>query len=223
MNANNTIPVIAIDGPSASGKGTVAQRVAQQLGFHYLDSGALYRLTALAAQKQGVDWSDESSVTRLAAALDVVFEGETILLAGEDVSQSIRTEEMGYGASKVAALPAVRDALLQRQRDFARAPGLVADGRDMGAVVFPSAPLKIFLTATAAVRAERRYKQLLGRGEAADLAAITADLEARDERDRARAVAPLMQLPDALLLETSNLNIEQAVAQVLAWWRERAG
>lgn len=221
MNANNNIPVIAIDGPSASGKGTVAQRVAQQLGFHYLDSGALYRLTALAAQKQGVDWSDEPAVAILAAALDVVFEGETILLAGEDVSQAIRSEEMGYGASKVAALPAVRDALLQRQRDFACEPGLVADGRDMGAVVFPDAPLKIFLTATAAVRAERRYKQLLGRGEAADLAEITADLEARDARDRARAVAPLMQLPDALLLETSNLNIEQAVAQVLAWWRER--
>lgn len=221
MNANNNIPVIAIDGPSASGKGTVAQRVALELGFHYLDSGALYRLTALAAQKQGVDWSDEPGVTRVAAALDVVFEGERIELAGEDVSQAIRTEEMGVGASKVGALPAVRAALLQRQRDFAQAPGLVADGRDMGAVVFPDAPLKIFLTATAAVRAERRYKQLLGRGEAADLAAITADLEARDERDRARAVAPLMQLPDALLLETSNLNIEQAVAQVLAWWRVR--
>lgn len=218
---NQFVPVIAIDGPSASGKGTVAQRVATVLGFHYLDSGALYRLTALAAQRQGVDWRDEPAVADIAAKLDVVFEGERILLAGDDVSLAIRTEEMGVGASTVAALPAVRMALLARQREFAQMPGLLADGRDMGSVVFPDAPLKIFLTATAAVRAERRYKQLLGRGEAADLAAITAELEARDERDRARAVAPLMQLPDALLLETSNLNIEQAVAQVLAWWQSR--
>lgn len=218
---NQFVPVIAIDGPSASGKGTVAQRVATVLGFHYLDSGALYRLTALAARRQGVDWRDEPAVAGIAARLDVVFEGERILLAGDDVSLAIRTEEMGVGASTVAALPAVRMALLARQREFAQMPGLLADGRDMGSVVFPAAPLKIFLTATAAVRAERRYKQLLGRGEAADLAAITAELEARDERDRARAVAPLMQLPDALLLETSNLNIEQAVAQVLAWWQSR--
>lgn len=218
---NQFVPVIAIDGPSASGKGTVAQRVATVLGFHYLDSGALYRLTALAAQRQGVNWRDEPAVADFAAKLDVVFEGERILLAGDDVSLAIRSEEMGVGASTVAALPAVRIALLARQREFAQMPGLLADGRDMGSVVFPDAPLKIFLTATAAVRAERRYKQLLGRGEAADLAAITAELEARDERDRARAVAPLMQLPDALLLETSNLNIEQAVAQVLAWWQSR--
>lgn len=218
---NQFVSVIAIDGPSASGKGTVAQRVATVLGFHYLDSGALYRLTALAAQRQGVDWRDEPAVADIAAKLDVVFEGERILLAGDDVSLAIRTEEMGVGASTVAALPAVRMALLARQREFAQIPGLLADGRDMGSVVFPDAPLKIFLTATAAVRAERRYKQLLERGEAADLAAITAELEARDERDRARAVAPLMQLPDALLLETSNLNIEQAVAQVLAWWQSR--
>ncbi|MBS1154716.1 MAG: cytidylate kinase [Proteobacteria bacterium] len=218
---NQFVPVIAIDGPSASGKGTVAQRVATELGFHYLDSGALYRLTALAARRQGVDWRDEPAVAGIAARLDVVFEGERILLAGDDVSLAIRTEEMGVGASTVAALPAVRMALLARQREFAQMPGLLADGRDMGSVVFPAAPLKIFLTATAAVRAERRYKQLLGRGEAADLAAITAELEARDERDRARAVAPLMQLPDALLLETSNLDIEQAVAQVLAWWQSR--
>lgn len=216
------VPVIAIDGPSASGKGTVAQRVAAALGFHYLDSGALYRLTALAAQHQGIAWDDEASVARVAAELDVVFDGERIILAGMDASDAIRTEEMGYGASKVAVLPAVRVALLARQQAFAQAPGLVADGRDMGSVVFPESPLKIFLTATAAVRAERRYKQLLGRGEAADLAAITADLQARDERDRARAVAPLMQIPDALLLETSNLGIEQAVAQVLAWWLERS-
>lgn len=215
------IPVIAIDGPSASGKGTVAQRVAAELGFSYLDSGALYRLTALAAQRQGVAWDDEPAVARVAATLDVVFEGERILLAGEDASLAIRSEEMGYGASRVAALPAVRVALLERQRAFARLPGLVADGRDMGSVVFPDSPLKIFLTASAQVRAERRYKQLIARGEAADLAAITADLTARDERDRARAVAPLQQLPDALLLETSCMTIEQEVAQVLAWWQER--
>lgn len=215
------IPVIAIDGPSASGKGTVAQRVAAELGFSYLDSGALYRLTALAAQRQGVAWDDEPAVARVAATLDVVFEGEHILLAGQDASLAIRSEEMGYGASRVAALPAVRVALLERQRVFARLPGLVADGRDMGSVVFPDSPLKIFLTASAQVRAERRYKQLIARGEAADLAAITADLTARDERDRARAVAPLQQLPDALLLETSCMTIEQEVAQVLAWWQER--
>ncbi len=217
-----TVPVIAIDGPSASGKGTVAQRVAAALGFHFLDSGALYRLTALAAQRQGADWDDEAAVARVAATLDVVFSGETIRLAGEDVSQAIRTEEMGVGASKVGALPEVRVALLERQRQFARLPGLVADGRDMGSVVFPDAQLKIFLTATAAVRAERRYRQLLQRGEAADLAAITADLEARDARDRARAVAPLQQLPDALLLETSSLGIEEGVARVLEWWKGRA-
>ncbi len=215
------VPVIAIDGPSASGKGTVAQRVAAALGFNYLDSGALYRLTALAAQLQGVAWDDENRVAIVAARLDVVFDGERILLAGDDVSLAIRTEEMGGGASKVAALPAVRDALLARQRAFAQMPGLLADGRDMGSVVFPQAPLKIFLTATAAVRAERRYKQLIARGELADLAAITTDLEARDARDRARSVAPLQQLPDALLLETSQMGIEDAVAQVLAWWRER--
>lgn len=215
------IPVIAIDGPSASGKGTVAQRVAAELGFSYLDSGALYRLTALAAQQQGVAWDDELAVARVAATLDVVFEGERILLDGQDASLAIRSEEMGYGASRVAALPAVRVALLERQRAFARLPGLVADGRDMGSVVFPESPLKIFLTASAQVRAERRYKQLIARGEAADLSAITADLTARDERDRARAVAPLQQLPDALLLETSCMTIEQEVAQVLAWWRER--
>ncbi len=215
------IPVIAIDGPSASGKGTVAQRVAAELGFSYLDSGALYRLTAFAAQRQGVAWDDEPAVARVAATLNVVFEGEHILLAGQDASLAIRSEEMGYGASRVAALPAVRVALLERQRAFARLPGLVADGRDMGSVVFPDSPLKIFLTASAQVRAERRYKQLIARGEAADLAAITADLTARDERDRARAVAPLQQLPDALLLETSCMTIEQEVAQVLAWWQER--
>lgn len=216
-----SIPVIAIDGPSASGKGTVAQRVAAELGFHYLDSGALYRLTALAAEKAGAGWEDEAAVARVAAALDVVFDGDVVLLAGEDVSAEIRSEHIGIGASKVAALPAVRSALLQRQRDFARAPGLLGDGRDMGEVIFPQAELKVFLTATPEARAERRYKQLLARGEVADLAAITADLAARDERDRNRPVAPLRQLPDAKLLDTTAMGIDEAVATVLRWWREK--
>ncbi|WP_028451264.1 (d)CMP kinase [Chitinilyticum aquatile] len=215
------IPVIAIDGPSASGKGTVAQRVAAELGFHYLDSGALYRLTALAAEKAGAGWDDEAAVARVAAALDVVFDGDVVLLAGEDVSTEIRSEHIGVGASKVAALPAVRSALLQRQRDFARAPGLLGDGRDMGEVIFPQAELKVFLTATPEARAERRYKQLIARGEAADLAAITADLAARDERDRNRLVAPLRQLPDAKLLDTTAMGIDEAVATILRWWREK--
>lgn len=212
------IPVIAIDGPSASGKGTVAQRVAAALHFHYLDSGALYRITALAAQQKDINWDDEIAVASVASQLNVVFSGEQILLDDMDVTLAIRSEAMGYGASRVAALPAVRTALLARQQAFCAVPGLVADGRDMASVVFPQAPLKIFLTASAEVRAERRYKQLMARGENADLAAITADLQARDERDRARTVAPLVQQADALLLETSNLTIEQAVQQVLQWW-----
>ncbi|WP_051710325.1 (d)CMP kinase [Andreprevotia chitinilytica] len=212
------IPVIAVDGPSASGKGTVAQRVAEVLGFHYLDSGALYRLTALAAERQGATWHDEQAVADIAAKLDVVFDGAAILLAKSDVTEAIRTENIGIGASIVAALPLVRAALLERQRAFALVPGLVADGRDMGSTVFPHAPLKVFLTASAEARAERRYKQLTERGEAADLAAITADLHARDERDRQRSVAPLQQLPDALLLDTTEMGIAEAVQQVLAWW-----
>lgn len=216
------VPVIAIDGPSASGKGTVAQIVAERLGFHYLDSGAIYRLTALAAQNQGVSWSDEQAVAVMAQYLDVVFDGERILLAGEDVSVAIRSEQIGSGASQVAALPAVRAALLARQQAFAQMPGLVGDGRDMASVVFPAAQLKVFLTASAAARAERRYKQLIGRGEAADLAVITADLEARDARDRARSVAPLAQAPDAYLLDTTELGIDEAVNQVLAWWAQKS-
>ncbi|XZG69382.1 (d)CMP kinase [Chitinibacteraceae bacterium HSL-7] len=212
--------VIAIDGPSASGKGTVAQRVADALGFHYLDSGALYRLTALAAAQSGVSWEDEAGVAGVAARLDVEFDGDTIRLAGHDVSTAIRSEDIGIGASKVAALPAVRAALLERQRAFARMPGLVGDGRDMGSVVFPEARLKVYLTASAAVRAERRYKQLLARGESADLAAITADLEERDARDRARPVSPLKPAEGALELDTDHLGIEEAVAKVLGWWQD---
>ncbi|QZA79795.1 (d)CMP kinase [Deefgea piscis] len=218
----NHFPVIAIDGPSASGKGTVAQKVANQLGFAYLDSGALYRLTALAAQRAGLLWTDEAAVAELAAKLDVVFVGESILLSGDDVSVEIRSELIGSGASQVAALPAVRVALLQRQRAFSSEQGLVADGRDMASVVFPHAQLKIFLSATPEVRAERRFKQLLTRNEPADLAVITADLQARDERDRLRSVAPLVQAADAYLLETSNLSIDAAVNQVLLWWRDKS-
>lgn len=216
------VPVIAIDGPSASGKGTVAARVAAALGWHYLDSGALYRLTALAAKRAGVAWDDEPAVAALAANLDVVFAGDSIRLAGEEVGEAIRSEEMGVGASKVAALPAVREALLFRQRLFRRPPGLVGDGRDMGSVVFPDAGTKVFLTASAEVRAERRYKQLIGKGIAATMAPILQDLRERDERDSKRSVAPLRQTADAELLDTSTLSIDEAVARVLEWARARA-
>ena len=211
-------PVIAIDGPSASGKGTVAARVAAALGFAYLDSGALYRLTALAAQRGQVAWDDEAGVAQVAAALDVVFSEDEVLLAGVPVGDAIRTEEISSGASQVAALPAVRAALLFRQRAFNTRPGLVGDGRDMGSVVFPQARLKVFLTASAQVRAERRYKQLIEKGFSANLPTLLAELQARDARDQARPVAPLRQEADAFLLDTDKLSIEQAVAQVLAWF-----
>lgn len=213
-------PVIAIDGPSASGKGTVAARVAGVLGFDYLDSGSLYRLTALAARRTGVDWADEAGVAALAAALDVRFADGEIFLRGQAVGDAIRTEEMSAGASIVAALPAVREALLFRQRAFNRCPGLVGDGRDMGSVVFPRARLKVFLTASAEVRAERRYKQLIEKGLSANLDALLLDLKQRDERDSQRSVAPLRQEADARLLDTTHLTIEQAVNQVLEWSRE---
>ena len=213
--------VIAIDGPSASGKGTVAARVADTLGWAYLDSGALYRLTALHAKNQGIAWDKESEIATLASALPVEFVGQIILLDGQDVSQAIRHEEIGMGASAVAKLPAVRSALLQRQRNFLDEQGLVADGRDMGSVVFPEACLKIFLTASAQIRAERRAKQLNLPLTGKEFAQILADIEARDEADRNRAVAPLKQLPDALLLDTSDLTIEEAVTQVLAWHKKQ--
>ncbi len=213
-------PVIAIDGPSASGKGTVAARVAEALGFAYLDSGALYRLTALAAKQAGIDWADETGVAGLAAVLDVEFSGSDILLNGALVGDAIRTEEMSAGASKVAVLPAVREALLFRQRAFNTLPGLVGDGRDMGSVIFPKAPLKVFLTASAEARAERRYKQLIEKGFSANLADLLLDLQQRDARDSQRSVAPLRQEADAKLLDTTHLTIEQAVKQVLDWARE---
>ena len=213
-------PVIAIDGPSASGKGTVAARVATALGYAYLDSGALYRLTALAARQAGVDWADEARVAAIAAGLDVEFSENDIHLNGAVVGDAIRTEEMSAGASIVAALPAVREALLFRQRAFGKRPGLVGDGRDMGSVVFPRAELKVFLTASAEARAERRYKQLIEKGLSANLPDLLLDLKQRDERDSQRSVAPLRQEADAKLLDTTHLTIEQAVNQVLEWSRE---
>lgn len=209
------IPVIAIDGPSASGKGTVAQRVADKLGYHYLDSGALYRIVALAGRQRGIAWQDEAALAHMAAGLDIRFEDGEIFLDGADVSELVRSEEMSRGASEVAVHPAVRQALFDLQRSFRKAPGLVADGRDMGSVVFPEAACKIFLTASASVRAERRYKQLIEKGNAANMAAILQDLQARDARDRARTVAPLRQCEDAVLLDTDHLTIEQAVQAVL--------
>lgn len=204
-------PVIAIDGPSASGKGSVAERVAKHFGFHYLDSGAIYRLLAFAAYKQQVAWSDEHALAQIAANLDIRFEHGEAYLSGEQVSSEIRSEQMGKGASEVAVHPEVRTALLQAQRNFRKDPGLVGDGRDIGSVIFPDAGLKVFLTAAVETRAQRRYDQLINRGESADYALILADLQQRDLRDSQRAAAPLKQLPDAILLDTTDKNIEQAV------------
>lgn len=213
-------PVITIDGPSASGKGTVAARVAAALGYAYLDSGVLYRLTALAARRAGVDWADEPAVAAIAAGIEVMFSESDVFLQGALVGDAIRTEEMSAGASQVAALPAVRAALLFRQRAFNTAPGLVGDGRDMGSVVFPRAQLKVFLTATAEARAERRYKQLIEKGFSASLPSLLLDLQQRDARDSGRSVAPLRQEADARLLDTTSLTVEEAVDQVLCWSRE---
>ncbi len=215
-SVTQAVPVIAIDGPSASGKGTVAQRVAAKLGYHYLDSGALYRLLALASQRDGVMLTDETGLAALAARMDIRFEGEQVWLDGALVGDELRGEQCAAAASKVAAYPAVRTALLNKQHAFRRAPGLVADGRDMASVVFPDAALKIFLTASAEARAERRYKQLKQKGMDANIAALLLDIQARDERDTQRSVAPLRQEPGASLLDTTALNIEQAVQEVLA-------
>jgi len=211
----SSIPVIAIDGPSASGKGTVAQRVARQLGFHYLDSGALYRIVALAAKLRSISWQDESALAALTPTLDIRFENNQILLNGNDVSEAVRTEEISRGASEVAVHPALRRALVDLQRSFRKTPGLVADGRDMASVIFTDAQTKIFLTASAEVRAERRYKQLMEKGNHANLASILQELQLRDERDRQRAVAPLQQCEGAMLLDTDHLTIERAVQLVL--------
>jgi cytidylate kinase len=213
-------PVIAIDGPSASGKGTVAQAVARALDFHYLDSGALYRLVALAAMNGGTDLGDEAALSALAAGLDARFAGGEILLGGERATEAIRTEACSVASSRVAAVPGVRAALLDRQRAFREPPGLVADGRDMGSVVFPDARLKVFLTASPETRAERRYKQLKDKGIAANIATLLLDLAERDARDAARAVAPLRPAPDARTLDTTGLTPDEAADTVLAWYRE---
>ncbi|MFN0301854.1 MAG: (d)CMP kinase [Burkholderiales bacterium] len=215
-----TVPVIAIDGPSASGKGTVAAGVAFDLGFHYLDSGALYRLVAKAALDRRVMLRDESTIASIAADLDARFDGATIFLDGQDVSDAIRLEIISAGSSVVAALPAVRAALLERQRAFRIAPGLVADGRDMGSVVFPDATLKVYLTAAAETRAERRHKQLIGKGISDNIPRLLQELRDRDERDRNRPVAPLIQLPDAHLLDTTDLTVDEAIASVLRWYEQ---
>jgi cytidylate kinase len=217
-------PVIAIDGPTASGKGTVAALVAGRLGYHYLDSGAIYRVLAVAVANAGLNPdvpTDLQKIIPMASSLPVQFQGERVLLAGTDVSEAIRTEEAGVMASRLAVVPEVRTGLLQRQRDFRQSPGLVADGRDMGSVVFPDSALKVFLTASAQVRAERRVKQIEGRGQKADFQSIFNDLMARDKRDSERAVAPLKPCDDALVLDCSNMPIDQVVATIHNWATER--
>ena len=215
------IPVLCIDGPTASGKGTVAAAVAGQLGYHFLDSGAMYRITALAATQAGlaIEPANEAAIARLASTLPVRFTEGKVLLASVDVTEIIRTEEAGMNASRVSALPAVRAALVGLQHSFRCLPGLVADGRDMGTVIFPDAPLKVYLTASAARRAERRHKQLISKGIPATLDSLRADLEARDARDSSRSVAPLKPAGDALLLDNSDLTIEESVENVLRWWQ----
>ena len=209
------VPVIAIDGPSASGKGTIAARVAAKLGFHVLESGALYRLVALASVRSGTPATDEPVLAGIGTGLDVVFADGKILLSKEDVTEQLRGEDIGNRASAIAALPALRAALLERQRAFRQPPGLVADGRDMGSVVFPDAAVKVFLTASVRVRAERRYKQLNDKGNHANLASLSRDLAERDERDAKRAAAPLVPAPDAVQLDSSDLSVDEVVAVVL--------
>jgi cytidylate kinase len=216
--ANSNIPVIAIDGPTASGKGTVAHKVADRLGFHYLDSGALYRLTALTAIRRDTDLGDEHALAKLAEYLPARFTGGDILLANENVAQAIRAEQVGNVASKIAAFPAVRQALFALQLGFRQAPGLVADGRDMGTVIFPHAPLKVFLTASVAARAQRRYKQLIDKGFSANMDDLLSDLQARDDRDTHRAIAPLVPAEGAHILDTSAMTADEAVEQVMQWY-----
>ena len=212
-------PVIAIDGPTASGKGTVAALVAETLGFHYLDSGALYRLVALASEKRGIDVKNASELGLLVRKLLISFKNSQIWLDGEDVTDAIRTENIGLRASALAVHPEVRSALVGLQRSFRQFPGLVADGRDMGSIIFPDAVLKVFLTATAAARAERRYKQLIAKGISAKLSDLLHDLQERDARDSNRGTAPLLVADGAKVLETSDLSIDQAVKTVLDWYQ----
>jgi 3-phosphoshikimate 1-carboxyvinyltransferase len=221
--APERIPVICIDGPTASGKGSLASRAATQLGYHYLDSGALYRVTAHAALASGLklDATDEAKIAALARTLPVCFEGERVLLSGVDVTDAIRSEQGGMNASLVSSLPAVREALVALQLSFQRLPGLVADGRDMGTVIFPHASLKVFLTASAEKRAVRRHKQLISKGMSANIERLAKDLRERDIRDTTRSVAPLKPADEAQLLDNSDLSIEESVSTVLAWWQEK--
>lgn len=214
-----TIPIIAIDGPVASGKGSVSSGVAKALGFHVLDSGSLYRLTAFAALKQQKSLDNEDLIEQTAQGLKAVFQDGRIVLDGEDVTDAIRQEDVGLAASKIAVHPKVRRALFKLQRDYARAPGLVADGRDMGSVVFPEAVLKIFLTASAESRAKRRYNQLKEKGIHSNIADLVKDLKERDERDLKRSVAPLVPVPGARILDSSELTLEETINQVLEWYR----
>ncbi len=220
MSVNQSIPVIApviaIDGPSASGKGTVAQLVAEKLGFHYLDSGALYRIVAFAAYKKNIEWHQSGVLGDLAKSLKISFAQGEILLDDECITEAVRSEEMSRGASEVAVHQPVRDALFSLQQSFRKSPGLVADGRDMGSVVFKDAPLKIFLTASVETRAERRFKQLVNKGISANFEQISADLQQRDYRDTQRSAAPLIQTRDAILLDTTQRDIDEAVEFVLA-------
>ncbi|SFB03179.1 cytidylate kinase [Collimonas sp. OK607] len=211
-------PVITIDGPTASGKGTVAQKVAQHLGFHYLDSGALYRLTALSVMRRAIPLDDEHALAKAAEHLHCHFNGAHIFLANEDVSNDIRAEEVGNLASKIAAIPTVRQALFGLQLSFRQHPGLVADGRDMGTVIFPHAGLKVFLTASVEARAKRRYKQLIDKGFSANMEDLSKDLTERDARDSNRSSAPLKAAEGAYLLDTSAMTADQAVEQVLSWY-----
>lgn len=213
--------VITIDGPSGSGKGTLSQMLARYLGYHLLDSGALYRLVALAAMKKGIDLNDESAISQVAAELDVIFSLEDdrsaqILLNGIGVTDAIRQEAVSMGASQVAAYSGVRAALLERQRAFAVAPGLVADGRDMGTTVFPSAKAKLFLTASAEARAERRYNQLCAKGESVDMAGLVRDIRERDERDSNRTISPLKPAGDAVIIDSTAMTIDEVFASMLA-------
>jgi len=219
---NTTVPVITLDGPTASGKGTVAHGVARALGWHVLDSGALYRLTALAVLRRELAEDDVGAIARAAERLDVRFEPDAIVFENEDVTETIRSEAVGNLASRIAAWPPVREALLARQRAFRRAPGLVADGRDMGSIVFTDAALKIFLISDVAVRAQRRYKQLIDKGISATFADLLGDLFARDARDANRVTAPLKAAPDAITLDSSTLTVDETVARVIALWRERS-
>ena len=218
----SAVPVITVDGPSGAGKGTVAKLLAEQLNFKILDSGALYRLTGLLVNRAGNGFDNEAQAAELASSMQVEFTADGVILNGEDVSLAIRTESAGNDASKVAAMPAVRAALLDWQKAFAKMPGLIADGRDMGTTVFPQAPLKIFLTASAEERAQRRHKQLNEKGISSSIAALAAEIAERDERDRTRATSPLVPADDAIVIDSTSLSINEVVQHILTLWSDRS-